>query len=155
VKLTIETLQNRHRLILGKEPSETALLLYPRFPGQHGFGIDEEPCIPKFEATVVLALAQAFEDKNVRVVFFVPKNCELWAIDQFKAIAKGMFGRLKAQRNTISKEALESASNLFKRVYAQVMIGSEPTKDAPPYWVAYGFMEFDPQVPYWLREGLL
>lgn len=155
VNITPATLEARHRIIIGQQPEETAFLLYRQYPGQHGYCLNGLSDRSRFEATVVLALAQAFEDPAVRVVFFVPRTLELGAIATFKDTARGMFGRLKARRDTMPKEALQAAVDLYKRVFSQVMIGSEPTREAPKHWVGYGFLEQDPRIPLWLREGLL
>lgn len=155
MKLTLETLQVRHSLILGREPDELALGLYKRFPAQRGYGDTGVKDTPQFEASAVIALAHAFEDKDVRVLFFVPRSCEHWAIERFKDIAKGMFARLKVRKAGMSAEALANVVALYKRVFSQVMIGSEPTQAEPKHWVVYGFLEHDPRLPTWLREGLV
>ena len=155
MNLPPETLVKRHNFIVGKAPTDDALLLYRRFPAQRGYAIDGESDPVKFEAAAVLALAHAFEDKTVRVVFFVSKPLELWAIGQFKAIAKGMFGKLQVTKATMPPGALQTVKDLYQRIFGQVMIGSEPTREAPKHWVAYGFMEHDPRLPPWLREGLM
>lgn len=121
----------------------------------HGYSLNGLPDRSRFEAVVVLALTQALGDPSVRVVFFVPRILELGAIASLKDIAQGMFGRLKARRGTLSKESLQAAVDLYKRIFSQVMIGSEPTREAPKHWVGYGFLEQDPRLPLWLREGLL
>ena len=153
--ISLETFQARHRLVFGRAPTEVADALYRRFPAQRGYAIEEERSVERFEATVVMALTQAFENSAIRVVFFVPRPLELWAIEQFKLIAKSMFGKLKERRDQMSKEALQALIDLFKRVYTQVMIGSEPTREAPLHWCAYGYMEHDPRCPLWIRDGLM
>ncbi len=152
MSITPEILWQRHHLVFQQAPNEESLRLYRCFPMQRGYSLGsiEEKDEIKFDASVVLAIAQAWEDKDAKVLFFIPPPLHQWALERLKTDARGMFNSLSGP-----VEKIEGAKKLFIRFFNQMIVHPDPPMHAPPCWVAYGFKDFDPIVPLWLREGLL
>lgn len=153
---TYEILRSRHRSFLQREPEEDVLRLYRSFPSRRGFAGEtwEEKNEAKFEAGIVLALVQAFENKQVRVPFFVPRPLEKWAYDQTLNAVKQVFNFTK--NAAIPKEKILKSVEVFKYCFGQIALDISPAPpEAPLHWVAYGYPEYDPRIPLWLREGIL
>lgn len=159
--ITLDTLQARHRFILGSEPGEVALTLYRRYPTARGYATEFNKSKPhpdeteQLQAVLVVALTQAFLEETARVVFCVPEACASETLHQFKAVATLMFQKLQQRRGTIPPDKFQVVVNLYKRVFNQVMIGTQPPPTAPPHWAAFGYLDVDNTLPLWLRDGLV
>ena len=145
------------------DPSEEAQKLFHAFPTKRGFGLSpaEGKVLARFEAATVVAIAEAHANPLAKVLYFVPKPLQEWAVENIRVVAKTMFGQItKAKHDpnvpTIkTSEDIRRVKDLYKRIFGQIGIDIYPTSIPPTYWVGYGFMSQDPRLPDWLRDGLL
>lgn len=157
--LTLETLQGRHRFILGSEPDEVALALYRRYPTARGYTTEFNKSKPQqdetaqLRAVLVVTLAQAFEEESARVVVCVPKACAAQTLHQCRAVATLMYDKLRER--AMGPEKFETVSTLYKRVFNQMAIVHHPPRRPPTHWASFGYLDLDPTLPVWLRDGLV
>lgn len=137
----------RHSLLLGKEPTDTQLKLYAKFPEFRGFSdraLDSE----KLEALVVIGLT--FGIVNQRVFLFAPVAHETWVIDEINRITDQVFEACRKQRNPVV--FARACGELFKKI---VILGRLlQLHEEPERWISFGFVA-DDVLPAWMPKRLL
>ena len=155
MNISLETLKYRHRTIYQCLPSEEQVKLYQQFPTKRGYGLvlDEQYRAERLDASIMLALAQAWQDDKQQVHFYVPTAFLPVLENRLRSTAQRVFDSVHAlQGNTTEQKIAIHA--MFKRCFTQVAVGTVLTHTAPLNWVAYGYREHDRVLPDWLREGL-
>ena len=134
----------RHRVILGKEPTPEQVRLYTKFPEFRGFSgleLDEE----RAEATILLALT--FGTRQDRVLFCAPSAHEDWVVGQFNKAADLAFAHCKTLNNKVV------IAQFYRDLFAKVLLVGNLLPSEPTHWVAFGFLK-DP-TPDWMSKRLL
>ena len=141
-----------HRAFLGEEPSERQRLLYGAFPEKRGFASREKDT-SLFEATLVLALVQAFPSKQGgeldQSFLFMPASLAEWTGEQIGTCATRMFHVLKGKKSVAGAKMLAQLINHVSSGSRVLQLRTVPEK-----WAAFGFDGSEP-LPDWLRSRLV
>ena len=141
-----------YKFLMGTDPTPEQARLFQE--KRHGFSIGTWDW-PKFTATLILAMHLAYDSEHRvyrQVIFAYPKSMEKQVVQGIQTLLDQFRKKLPSTKGDLQKRARNSILqrmrqiNLGSRVYA--------TKEAPPYWVAYGFAS-GTLVPPWLQDGLL
>ena len=139
-----------HFIFLRKEFTEFHRKLYElRLHGVSLKGKDDD----KADATIVLALSQAVENKTIHPVFIlVPENMKPWVISRIAEMAKTCTQLLRSnKRKNVSLPGarnLVASLHLSQKKTSQLFVMAEPER-----WVAIGYSKSDP-IPEWMQNGL-
>jgi hypothetical protein len=110
----------------------------------------------KFLATLVLAMNMTYDSEHEvyrNVMFAYPKNLEKAVLRGIETILAGFSKNISLTPNDQLREKLKKH---IREAMGHINLGSRvfATKEAPTYWVAYGF-EKESLMPPWIKEGLL
>ncbi len=138
---------DKHRVILGKEPTPTQLELYTRYPAYRGFS-DRTLNAEKLEAVILLALVSG--GINERVLCCAPVAHENWVVAQFNEVATTAFNHCKTLPNKLV------IANAYAKLFSKVAIIGRLLQitDEPSHWVSFGFSKDDP-LPEWMPKRLI
>jgi hypothetical protein len=136
-----------HRILLGKDPTETQIRLYENFPAFRGFS-DKTLNPEVLEATIVLGLT--FGLARDRVFVLAPVAHEDWVLAEFNKVTDLVFNECKKNPNRV--RIAEGYGRLFKKL--AIMGRLLQFKEEPVRWVSFGFSAEDP-IPEWMPQRLL
>jgi len=137
----------RHRTLLGKEPTETQVQLYSRFPEFRGFS--DQTLDPEIlEAIVILGLT--FGTVQERVFVLAPVVHENWVLAEFNKVTDLVFNEVKKHPNRAG--VAKAYGMMFKKL--ALMGRLLQFKEEPARWVSFGFSAEDP-IPDWMPPRLL
>lgn len=145
--MAITPAAQRHRAILGKDPSAIQLQLYEKFPDFLGFS-DRELNAERLEAIVLLALTSGSKDD--RVILFAPIAHEVWVLENFNAVADSIFSHCKTLPNRVA------IAQAYKKLFEKIALTGRllQVQKEPTHWLSFGFASDDP-VPEWMGRRLL
>jgi hypothetical protein len=144
---TTTPLSERHKILLGKDPTSVQQQLYSRYPEARGFSdraLDSE----KLEAAVVSALTTG--KATDRVLLLAPVHHEVWVLDGINEVAARMFERCKLQRDPAL--FAKGLGTLFQKLLVAGRLLQLPSE--PPHWISFGFATEDP-LPEWMAGRLI
>jgi len=146
---TISTSQNveRHRTLLGKEPTGIQVRLYENFPTFRGFS-DKTLNPEVLEAVIVLGLT--FGTAQDRVFVLAPVAHEDWVLEEFNKVTDLVFNECK--KHPHRARVAKAYGTLFKKM--AIMGRLLQFKEEPVRWVSFGFSAEDP-IPEWMPQRLL
>jgi hypothetical protein len=141
-----------HRTLFATDPTNLQSSLYENYPAFRGY-LSAEKDSERFQAVFTLAMTQtmAFDDLDmVRTAVLIAAPTEVWAIDQLRALAQGIFDRCKETENP------PKVAKYLGKVIEKLVMGNKAFRfeQAPPCWVAFGFGP-DVPIPDWMDGALL
>lgn len=144
---TTTPLGERHKILLGKDPTPAQLELYSRYPDVRGFS-ERSLDVEKLEAAVVAGLTSG--KPTDRVLLLAPVAHEVWVLDGINSIAAVMFERAKQQRDPVA--FAKGLSTLFQKLVVLGRLLQITTE--PEHWVSFGFSKEDP-LPEWMPAKMI
>lgn len=139
--------KEKHKTLLGKDPTPTQLCLYANFPEFRGFSdrtLDPE----KLEAVLVLGLT--FGTVRDRVFVLAPVAHENWVMEQFNAVCDRVFEVCKREKNRLH------ISKVYGLMFQKLVVMGRllQLEHEPSHWVSFGFA-VDEELPAWMGSHLL
>jgi len=140
-----------HEGLFGNGPTITQQRLYDAYPdGKRGFGwTGDKP--EEFLGALVVAMYQTqpteMSIQVPQVAMLIPHPLRQWALQKTHVVARHIVRRFKND-----KAAVDNIRQCFQAIR---MAPNVPVQ--PPRWASYGFGKEQgvPQLPRWLKDGLL
>ena len=136
----------RHKTLLGTEPTAKQLQLYEVYPTYRGLS---DPSLNSDVLEAVLISALTSGSVQDRVLVFAPPKHETWVIDGFNRTADALFERCKDERNAVR------VAKGFQLLLNKLLLTGRvhQLKAEPEHWAAFGF-SVDDAIPEWLASKL-
>lgn len=154
-KITLQTLLNYHRMLLDQEAGPEAQALYTSYPGKRGYAVQMPSHTARFDASLVIALTEAFQHLDKKVFFFVPEHLLGGSLERLTLMIKCALQKLSRQKARLTPERYKKNQKLIQDACERIELSSDPLFRSPSLdtcWAAYGF---DARTsPAWLRAGL-
>jgi hypothetical protein len=137
----------KHKTLLGKDPTPTQCRLYANFPEFRGFSdraLDPE----KLEAVLVLGLT--FGTVRDRVLVLAPVVHEDWVMAQFNSVCDRVFEVCKREKHRAH------IAKVYGLMFQKLVVMGRLLQlvDEPSHWLSFGF-SVDEELPAWMGSHLL